>query len=246
MAQVLAVAAINLNTEKGSITQVAPDGSVWGAKETVPNFVRLNITELLYKDSRYLKDQWSRSIDFVDTTYDLGTGVITGKVTVVNASTVKGGITRAESENVLNNLGLSVTSAISNAVNVTSTLDDILISPGFWGQKKGILSVVMTGLDAVLTYPNTFLTPSYFEELLIFLGVDVTAHDNRIVEFTIPTISVINTHLKVLIQEGVGSVIAPRRYRLPVSIIDNAISNGGSLIMTSANFLAAVVDKQAE
>lgn len=235
---------------KGSIIDARHGDDPVGAKETLPRFVRVYISDAAVSDIENYQAQWIRAVDWQIVNSDLVNDVHSLRLYATNPGTSgKGAIVKSDIESLLLDYNCSITSDSANQVDFDVDVFMSLTSKGFWGI-DAVKAMIFTyvsytqsgGVHTIQAdYSNTGVRPINIDRRVRKQGATIVSHSNEVIVFTIAR-SVLNAQLKSDVKSVLERSVQPQRYKLSSALVDVAMAAGGVTTITLADLQANLVD----
>ena len=237
---------------KGDIIAIKPPGWEWGASETLPNWVKVNISNSDTASAKAYLEQWRRLLQYEQVSADDATSVYRYRIysDKVRSSDGVGQVLASEVQSILDKWGSEVVS-VSLANGIVFDLDTSVAyrSNGFWIYGNQGISVNNSYDQPSLTHSVVVDYSGYAEgrnKLLMAVdevGLEITYHDVISKEFGFDVTSVdIRKKIKFELEDMAETTFGRRRYRVSGSSVDAVVNAGGEVTVTAAQFINAIVD----
>jgi len=233
---------------KGDIVLARPVGWRWGAKEGLPRFVHVTISNRTYKQVTQYLGQFQRKIKWSVESSNNVTDIHTMRLTSAQIGPGgKGGYPKAEVEPILTDFG--ATNFVQSGGELLFDMDiaTVIQSSGIWNVDVSGVTFVhenYTDPEHTLTATLTVLNDiNAFVANVISLEGDILAIDRsaRTVQFRMSRDDV-KAQFKRWITRFMNKKYARARYRITGAAVDNAISQGGEVTISAAQLAANLVD----
>ena len=237
---------------KGDIIAIKPPGWEWGASETLPNWVKVNISNSDTASAKAYLEQWGRILQYEQVSADDATSVYRYRIysDKVRASDGVGQVLASEVQATLDKWGADVVSvSLSNGIVFDLDTSVAYRSNGFWVYGNQGISVNNSYDQPSLTHSVVVDYSGYAEgrnKLLMAVSeakLEVTYHDVSLKEFgfDINRLNIRNL-IKSELEDNAMKSFGRRRYRVSSGAVDNVISSGGEVTVTSSQFVNNIID----
>lgn len=232
--------------DKGAIVDVRPIDWQWGAGETLPTFVQVEVTDGLFSSAEGWLVSWIRNIEITLDSSTSTSATLTFSGDLVRESDGLGKISAADLSELISDWGMVVDNDVDNAVTCSLDLFTAATSVGFWKPTE-INQIAFTDLGVVNGFQRVeadySLTPwdaNGVAQRVADRGCEIVSNDGTIIRFGVP-VSGIRESLVQDVREY-REVIKARRYIIAESAVDNAVANGGRIVATETQVNSNIVD----
>lgn len=242
------------NSRKGCIIQSFEDGTDVGSEVKLPMYVIIDTPGIALSAIKQYEQGFRRAISYSIVASDPVQDSFRVDLSVTNKTVSgKGAIIRAQVENYLKEWGAIVVSVNATRVRFDVKIYDAATSPKMWEGAPVVFSEdgydQTTGIHTIrATYNNApvpQLVMTIAERIVADHGGILISNDPGSIVFTMDRQTVFDA-FKVDIQSKMETRFLKRRYRFDDATVDAAIANRGTLSMTGAQALAAIIDKATE
>lgn len=242
--------------QKGHIVSVVPGTTIPGAKETLPNFVWVNVTTSNYQTIKAYWQSWKSRL--IWTTTSLNTSLDRWNVNLQMTNVTPSGygnLTKAKVDNALSEWNISTNLIGGNEVDFNARIYNLARSSEMLG------GVGQSALDSIdwseiyiqgtgdheITgdYSSTAFTPEQAAKA-VSGTFTIDDHDtvNKIITYTANRAFVFD-QFKVFAEDALNQFLGKSRYKISVSDVDLIIAAGGTIEQSATQVLAKVVDRIA-
>ncbi len=251
--------------KRGDPVLVKDDGHTWGALETLPTFVRINVSDATAAEVEQYMKQWQLSYSLAVISQDLVLDQFRLRITAndFNTTSNEGKVTRNQIESYLNGWGAAVVTVADNAVTFDIAILDALKSSRFWSQQIVDRITISEQSYTQITGQHR-LSINYSTLLVTLVGQGNTAAQARarilqeVTKRKGALISNSNQTNTAVIDFGRDDVhdrfnadvaqrktaIARRMFRFDSATMDAAELAGGVLVMTKLQAIAGLQDRR--
>lgn len=239
---------------KGALIVVRPSAWDWGAKEWLPDFVRVTVTGVTYKQAAAHLQGWNRQTEWVVVSQDAVTDTFSLKLSnSAIAADGRGGFVAGEVDALLLPWGAEDLSVVSGEALFTLNIFKALTSNGFWDQDVSAVTFAEDAYDVITgqhiitaTIPASVPLNSAINAILN-RGGDVIASDltARTIKYQMDRTD-LSAVLKQFIQRKTLKAVARTRFFISEANVDTIIAGGGETTVTRTQFLNALQDSMTD
>lgn len=238
--------------KKGDIVGLQSDGHEWGAKEGLPNFIRVKVPGLSVDTILDRAEPWQRSIDYEIVSTSLNQDGARFRLFVaVPGAANRFGITRQMVEDWVTSWGGVVFSEATNEVRFDITIQAAYKSEAFWGVAPSSVGIVITETaynktngnhTATIDISASSVDQKRVKEAVESHGGVITAYANNVATVRFNR-DVIRAAFMDDLRAKLNKTVVRRRYAVSETDVDAVIGMGGEITITAAQLASKVLDK---
>ena len=241
-----------VNQFKGDCIEVRASSTPFTGKEP-DHFVMVDVPSIPMSAYDHYNERWERLIDYEVVNQDIALDGFRIKLfsPVVNPSGL-GKITKDEVENFIQGWGGSVFSFADNEVIFDILISDAIESQSFWDVPIGGVNFTGTNYDQgtgvhtiEIDYNSIGNNSTYIERHITFEGGVVLSNQDKIIIAEFSRSDVKNDFEKS-IREKARKTIVERKYYIGSGVVDNIISQGGTVETDISTLIGYLQDKTQE
>ena len=242
--------------QKGDLVAIIPGDRLPGSKETLPNFIWVNITNGNFNTHRTYWESWLSKLNWsrqsLNTSEDLWR--VTLEMENVPPSN-RGGLTKTNVDAKLADWNITTTQFAPNTVRFDTKVYDVGRSSAvLGGTNQNALDQITwsetlynetTGVHVINgDYSLTAFTAEQVNDALN--EVEVISHNEttKVFEYEVTRTGLFE-NFQFWAEEVLENRLGKNRYKISESDVDTIVGLGGTIDRTQAQFLAALIDKIA-
>lgn len=239
--------------KKGYPVVVLDEVAAWGAAETLPNFIQLEITGVTRAQVEHYLTSWQTDLNFNIDSTNGATATYTITVTNNNVSVSgKNALTAPQIQSWLDKWGATFVSASLNSITLTCKLWDMVRSNGFWGADVSALVFTLGSYNSTsgiariqVDYTATAFTAAGVSGTIASKEGVVISNADGVAVFDIER-SDIYTKFKEAVKEALDNVYCRKQYYFDLDWVDSVVASGGVATITGAQAISLLKNKLDE
>lgn len=237
--------------QKGNIVRVAPAKWQFGTKVVLPNWIRVAISDLTYKQARQYNMPWMRTPQLEVVLSDLALDRFRLKI-VGEAPDLAGvgGFPQARVQAFLDAWDLTPVSTDNNSVTFDLDVKVAGFSSGFWGGLNvGNMVFAQTSYNqgtgrhiVTADYSATSYDANTAAHVVKKRATDVLDNDGGVVTYELDRMDVRAAFLED-VHDRLSVMVGRTRYHVTEAAVDAVVGAGGTGSFTEAQFLGVLQDR---